>query len=112
MTTLYICGPISGFPGKNLQTFNQAQTLLVERGYTVLNPARHEIPGGTWQQYMRLGLADVLAADGLALLPDYAASAGAAGEIYVARLLGLLTLPLYVWLQHNPLQGEDRDHAE
>lgn len=99
MTTLYVAGPMTGYPDFNYPEFRRVGAVLAERGYTVLNPVdaeEHNPTPGTpqpWDWYMRHALRMVLEADALALLPGWAASRGASLEVQVARALGLAAEP-------------------
>lgn len=88
-TVLYIAGPMSGLPDKNIPAFDAAETRLRAKGYDVLNPARHEGWATNWQGYMRLGIRDVTRADGVATLPGWGKSEGAVEEVRIAGLLGI-----------------------
>lgn len=106
MTTLYIAGPMTGIPDYNYPAFNQAETELRAAGYDVLNPVaseEHNTTGTTqtWQWYMRHGLAMVMQADAVALLPGAHNSRGAALERHVAEALGLPVKALAEWLHEG-----------
>lgn len=105
MPTLYLAGPMTGLPCYNRPAFREAAAQLRGRGYTVLNPADHTLPAGkdTWANYMRVGLAQVLTADGVALLPGWSQSPGAQLEAHVAAGLGLPGHPWVDWLTGDPL---------
>lgn len=97
--TLYVAGPMTGLPEYNVPAFFAAEERLTEAGFTVLNPARHGVdPAKTWADYMRLGLRDVLDADGVALLPGWQSSKGALLEADVADRLGMHLKPVEDWL--------------
>lgn len=103
MTTLYVAGPMTGLPDYNYPAFDQAETDLRAAGYDVLNPVNaedHNTTGTaqTWQWYMRHGLAMVIQADGVALLPGAHNSRGAALERHVAEALNLPVKALAEWL--------------
>lgn len=98
---VYISGPMTGYPGYNYPAFHAAENELRSRGYDTLNPARHPAQE-SWVDYLRLDLVDVLAADGLALLPGWEASRGAQLEVHVAHALGMRVLPLNAWLANPP----------
>lgn len=104
---LYVAGPMTGLPEKNLPAFHAAEAALREAGYPVINPARHDdlSPGLDWLGYMRVSLADLLKADALALLPGWHKSRGAGVEYDLAQGLGMRTLALGVWLNRAHLEG-------
>lgn len=84
--SLYIAGPMSGYDGFNYPAFFDAETALRAAGYDVLNPARNPKQSG-WDGYMRVAIAQVIQADGIAVLPDWQMSAGAALEVHIAHAL-------------------------
>lgn len=101
MTRLYVAGPMTGLPEYNFPAFRAAARQLRAVGYDVLDPSRHgaDVPGYGWADYMRLGIRDVLDADGLALLPGAHNSRGARLERVIAEGLGLPVRPIDEWLQ-------------
>lgn len=98
MTTLYIAGPMTGYADFNRPAFFLAEEGLRSAGFEVLNPARHEQDAGrAWADYMRVDLADVLRADGVAVLPGWELSRGARLEVHVAHELSIPVLTVPVW---------------
>jgi hypothetical protein len=83
---LYVAGPMSGYSGFNYPAFFDAETALRNAGYGVLNPARNA-KQSSWDGYMRAAIAQVIRADGVAVLPDWQMSAGAALEVHIAHAL-------------------------
>lgn len=107
---LYVAGPMSGYPGYNREAFDQAEVDLELAGFEVLNPARRDQSvERSWADWMRLGLTDVLAAEGVAVLPGWEASRGAVLEVRVAQGLGVPVLPVVVWLARA--RDEERRRA-
>lgn len=87
MSTVYLAGPMTGYPDLNYPLFNQMAKWLRESGYTVYNPA--ELFDGRqdlekWE-YMQYDLLDVLKADTILLLPGWSKSEGALLEKRVAE---------------------------
>lgn len=73
--TVYISGPITGVKDY-WQAFEAADDKLSSRGFAVLNPAR--LPKGmTDEQYMRIDLAMIDAADAVYFLKGWENSRGA-----------------------------------
>lgn len=104
MTTIYVAGPMTGYPEFNYPAFRAAGEQLRAAGFQVLNPVdaeEHNPTPGTaqaWDWYMRHALRMVLEADGIALLPGWEASKGAALEVHVATALKLDVRELAGWL--------------
>jgi hypothetical protein len=103
VTTLYLSGPMSGYPSYNFPAFFAAARSLTACGYTVLNPAEfhaevmEEIP---WSVHMRRDLVAMLtSAEGLALLPNHHLSKGAQLETYVAAALGMKCQLVERWIE-------------
>jgi hypothetical protein len=85
---IYLAGLMSGLPDFNYPAFNAAAAKLRAMGHTVLNPAENPTPAcRTWHGYMRLGLAQLVQCDCIAMLPGWAGSKGARLELKVAREL-------------------------
>lgn len=101
MGVVYIAGPMTGMPDFNYPAFFAAEKRLQAAGFGTLNPARAEGREycRTWLDYMRAGIRDVAACDGIALLPGWQDSRGAALEAHVARSLDLPVKPLDDWLR-------------
>jgi uncharacterized protein DUF4406 len=98
MTTLYIAGPMTGLPEFNYPAFFEAEARLITAGYATLNPARHGAdPAQTWADCMRVGIRDVTAADGVAVLPGWMNSTGARIEVRIAWDLGIPVQPVSEW---------------
>lgn len=94
---LYIAGPMSGRPDNNVELFNRAAALLTSAGYGVINPADLDqaLP---YEKLIRFGLVELLTfADGVALLPGWEFSEGAALEHAVAKKIGLPIKDLVRW---------------
>jgi len=95
---IYISGKITG--DKNYKKkFAAAARVLEENGYRVFNPAKDvELPGGApREEYMKKAIINMLLCDGVAMLPDWGESKGAALESYIASRLGIKKLPLELW---------------
>lgn len=89
--TIYIAGPMTGLSEFNRLAFMAAAQALREQGHEVLNPAEHF--GGDqslpWSTYMREGIAAVLRADAVRVLPGWENSRGARLEVAVAEAIGI-----------------------
>ena len=97
---VYVAGPMTGYPEFNYPAFYSAAAALAKVGHEPINPARLDGREGckTWQDYMRAALRDVAEADGIALLPGWQDSRGAACEYRIGHDLGLDVRPLDDWL--------------
>lgn len=96
MTIIYIAGPMTGLPDDNKPAFRRVAFDLRNAGHTVLNPAESRAPpcGGTWAGWMRLALAQLVAADAVAMLPGWTKSKGAVWEYLTAMRLGIPAVPV------------------
>lgn len=103
MRTLYLAGPMTGYPDFNYPAFNEAAERLREAGYEVLNPVDNEAENDTgapqaWGWYLRRALKQVVDAEGVALLPGSQNSRGARLEKHVAEGLGMPVHSVEEWL--------------
>lgn len=96
---LYIAGPMSGLPDLNYPAFFKAADNLALMGIETINPARSEGREGckTWLDFMRASLLDLAVCDGVAYLPGWGESRGAALEVHIARSLGLPVKSAAAW---------------
>ena len=97
MKVIYISGPITNDPDYR-RKFNRMENDLQVRGFTVLNPA-HLPAGMTDEQYMKICLAMIDAADAVIVVSDWMRSRGSrletdyclyAGKTVYLSLEGLL----------------------
>lgn len=100
MKTLYVAGPMTGYPDYNYKAFNEAERWLREHGYEVLNPTSNDIlkDGLEWDDALRRSIVQVIQADGIAVLRNWQMSAGAALEVHIAHSLRVPVLPVETWL--------------
>ncbi|WP_144149378.1 DUF4406 domain-containing protein [Paraburkholderia sp. BCC1884] len=87
---LYIAGPMTGYPELNFPLFHAETARLRALGFEIVNPA--EINADTnaeWLDCMRADIKQLVDCDGVAVLPGWAQSPGAAIEHNLARDLGL-----------------------
>ena len=105
MSTIYICGPMAGYPDLNRAAFDEAAALIEARGDRPLVPhdvgvrehadpcpavygdtpaAQGDHDGGC---YLRADLAFMVHCDSLYVLPGWSRSRGAQIEVLLARLL-------------------------
>lgn len=90
MNRIFVCGPMSGLPDLNYPAFNAEAARLRGLGHHVENPAENPAPEcGSWQGYMRLSIAQLIACDTVYLLPGYTMSKGAMLEVHIAMSLGM-----------------------
>lgn len=99
MTTLYIAGPMSGYPDYNRAAFDKAARQLADVGYQVVDPAPYEQDGWTWSDYLKRDLPLMLGCDGVATLPDWQCSRGGSLEVDVAQAVEILVMPVNQWLE-------------
>jgi nucleoside 2-deoxyribosyltransferase len=94
MAKIYIAGPIAGVPDFE-ERFAAAEHEIAELGHTVINPAVMPL-GLRSADYMRISLAELEAADAVALLPGWALSGGTQIEVLYALYAGK-RLFAYLW---------------
>jgi len=115
MDTIYIAGPMRGYPRYNFDAFDAAAADLASRGWRVISPAEmdraegFDPDGPATPEFLAAALRrDVLAivdsADALALLPGWERSTGAQGELALARWK---SIPAYRYPAMTPVDGED-----
>jgi len=101
--TIYIAGPMRGYPRFNFDAFMEAEARLKEQGWHVLNPAAVDLSEGfdpdtavvtseMMAIFIKRDLEMVQQADAIALLPLYQDSAGATAELALAVWRGI---PVY-----------------
>lgn len=103
MIKCYLAGPMRGLPMCNFPTFFRTARLLAEAGFTVVNPAAHDIEcgfdpvRGNYEEKPELQLKSLLAwdfsqvmqCDRIILLPGWRESRGTRAELVVAHYAGL-----------------------
>ena len=88
--TLYVAGPMTGYPDLNFPAFHSEAARLRKLGYEVVNPAEiNADPSMGWQECMRNDIAELVFCDGVVLLPGWEHSRGAQLECEIAKRLGL-----------------------
>jgi hypothetical protein len=100
--TLYLAGPMRGYPFYNFPAFKEAAERLREGGWDVFNPAEHDLNNGfdpskpdshePLAHYLAHDLPEVCRRDAIAVLPGWEESEGARIEVHVATALGKLLL--------------------
>lgn len=96
---LYIAGPMTGITELNFPAFTNAAKLLREAGFEVISPHECDVPNGSWNECMKIVLAEVLKVDGIAVLDNWKSSRGATLELYIAGQLEIPIKPLEEWLE-------------
>ena len=88
--TIYISGKISGMEQEAATMFAEAETLLLVRGFKVINPMTlpHQ-HNRTWHSYMREDIKELCNCDAIYMLPTWKESDGAIIEYLLARNLNL-----------------------
>jgi hypothetical protein len=99
---LYVSGPMTGHPEWNFPAFGKASKVLRSAGFHVVSPAENwagatDVPR---EVCMKLDLHQVLASDGVAVLPGWEDSHGAVTEVRVAQEIGLRVMTVDEWVQH------------
>jgi tRNA(Ile)-lysidine synthase TilS/MesJ len=103
MTTLYLAGPMSGYPSYNYPAFYAAGRSLRACGYEVISPAEmyeNELFLRPWVEYLRQDLIEMLMhANGVAMLLGWSNSRGATAEVNVATTLGMKCQLVERWIE-------------
>jgi hypothetical protein len=84
---LYLSGRVTSDPDYK-RKFDAAETQLKEKGHIVLNPAVMPIGLKEYDDYIRISLAMLCAADGIVMLPGWKKSKGARIELRDALKAG------------------------
>ena len=89
MKSIYISGPISGLPFETVwHNFNNAEAILQEQGYEVINPLDNGLPqDSAWTEHMRADIRLLMDCEAIYLLKGYQDSKGAMIEYDLARIL-------------------------
>jgi hypothetical protein len=105
--TVYISGPMRGYPDHNYPAFHEAASVLESYGYDVVNPAdnfdgRTDLPQET---YLREDVRSMAQrCNAIFFLPGWQNSAGARLEWSVAKALGFDVV-------NDRIEGDDTDTA-
>ena len=95
---VYLCGKMRGIKDLNFPRFLEAAKTLRDMGFTVFNPAEHDMMEGLdpskdepkeLKHYMVHDLPEVCKADMLVVLDGWETSVGACLEIHVAKTCGI-----------------------
>lgn len=87
---IYISGPMTGLPGKNLEAFTSAATQVEEAGFYPINPGKHGInPSWSYHDYLRLDVILLLSCQGILMLDGWRDSNGALIERELAIRLAM-----------------------
>jgi hypothetical protein len=88
MATVYLAGPMSGYPDFNRPAFRTAAEILREQGFIVMTSADC-YHGDSWEEGMRRDIPAMLACDRVCLLGEWEKSRGARLEVFIAREVGM-----------------------
>ncbi len=89
---MYIAGPITGIPDKNITAFTAATNLLLENGHIPICPLTlNELDPveDNWLSQMKRDLKYLVDCDAVFLLPGWETSKGARLEVQVAKSLDI-----------------------
>lgn len=89
MKTIYLSGPMTGYPDFNYPAFNEEAARLRKLGYDVINPAELNSSDVTWHQCLRKDIAELVQCDGIVLMDGWEKSNGAHLEMHVAHRVGM-----------------------
>ena len=96
---LYLCGPMTGLPKFNYPLFIETAQRMRRAGFYVVNPAENGLhPTAPWTAHMRRDLHALLDCQGVATLPGWQDSKGAALEVHIATALNMPVRSVDEWL--------------
>ncbi len=93
---LYVCGPITGIDNYK-ENFKEAQNILMQAGYDVVNPCDLNSISASWEECMKKDIPAMLECDGIALLPGWENSKGAKLELHIAQSICLPIKAIRAW---------------
>lgn len=90
MEKIYISGKITGLDNY-AELFKNAQNLLIEQGYEVINPVELDHTGHdqSWESFMKVDLKALINCDSIFMLKNWNKSKGAIVEYHLARDLNM-----------------------
>ena len=90
MKKIFLSGPVAGMIYADaVKDFNDAEKLLQDKGYQVINPVSFIHPDSDWAEAMRLCIKELKKCDAIYMLKGYENSKGASVEHCIARELNL-----------------------
>jgi len=111
--SIYLAGPMSGYPAYNFEEFHRVTKILREYGYTVFSPAEKDLADGfdpyndpqhSFLHYMKIDLPEVMNSDAVVLLEGWNESKGAKLEVSVAT-----QCDIPVFLFNEKFDDDERD---
>jgi nucleoside 2-deoxyribosyltransferase len=115
--TVYVAGPMRGFPRYNFDAFESAEQSLAARGFNVISPHRLDLQVGfnpdqsldangfSIEDAVRRDVEAMIASDALVLLPGWEQSIGANAERGIALWLGKPVYLLEEICKNNSIPG-------
>lgn len=113
MKTIYIAGPMRGYPRYNFDAFHHAEDCLSMGGWTPINPARIDLENGfdpdgpvtptMMDAFIRRDFECIMRVEGIAVLPGWEKSVGATAEVFMALWRGI---PVYAFPSMVPIERE------
>lgn len=99
ITTLYVSGPMSGYPDCNYPAFKEAAHALRLAGYIVVDPSEVTAPGRHhYTDLLKEDIRNLMECHGVALLDNWWESSGARCEVQVAGVVRLPVRTVAEWL--------------
>ncbi|MBR3689946.1 MAG: DUF4406 domain-containing protein [Eggerthellaceae bacterium] len=95
---IYVIGPVTGIPNDNKEAFVQACHDLVEAGYLAAIPHYFIPSDAEWHEAMKVSIAQMMQADGVAMLDGWHDSKGACLEYDIARRVGMPAYCVDHWI--------------
>ena len=92
MKKVFISGPMTGLPNYNREAFDEAEEMLQNAGFTVVNPAKFGIDDMTDADIARIDLNALLSCNYIYQLEGWSYSKGASAEWSVSLWAGIKTV--------------------
>lgn len=106
---LYIIGPVTGIDFDNRPEFTRAKFRLEGAGYEPSIPHDFVPQYADWETAMKVSIAHLLEADGVALLDGWQDSRGARLEYDIARRLSIPAYDVAWWMKHAAHYANGRE---
>ena len=108
--TIYVAGPMSGFPENNYPEFHRVSSILRNKGFNVVSPAEYGAGEGgsrvSYSDLLKEDLRKMLECDAVCTLDGWEHSTGARNEVMVAGVCGMPVKSIGGWLMIAATRSE------